>query len=153
MQQFIYRRQIPRPIRNTANWAFFTRTRGVELVNTMFLISACVALSGAKYSIVKLPMVYNAGTLNLTALIYGLVCLAVLQTIGMVCDGTCKYRWVSALVLSISSAFWAWLAVLTYHSAAWLTSIGVHKQALFAYIILCVICWLAADYIRQDITE
>ena len=91
MQQFTYRRHTPRPIHKTASWAFFTRTRGVELVNTMFLISACVALSGAKYSIVKLPMVYNAGTLNLTALVYGLICLAVLQTIGMFCDGTCKY--------------------------------------------------------------
>lgn len=119
----------------------------------MFLISACVALSEAKYSIVKLPMVYNAGTLNLSLLLYALACLAALQTVGMFCDGVCRYRWVSALVLSISSAFWAWLAVITYHSAAWLTSIGVHKQALFAYIILCVICWLAADYIRQDITE
>ena len=91
--------------------------------------------------------------LNLNSLLIGLSLLAVLQAIGMFCDGSCKYRWVSALVLSISSAFWAWLAVITYHSAAWLTSIGVHKQALFAYIILCVICWLAADYIRQDITE
>lgn len=153
MQQFTYRRQIPRPIHSTANWAFFTRTRGVELVNTMFLVSACVALSEAKYSIVKLPMVYNAGTLNLTLLLYVLAGLAALQAVGMFCDGTCKYRWVSALVLSVSSAFWAWLAVITYHSAAWLTSIGVHKQALFAYIILCVICWLAADFIRQDITE
>ena len=153
MQQFTYRRRIHRPVHDTANWVFFTRTRGVELVNTMFLVSACVALSEAKYSIVKLPMVYNAGTLNLTALLYALAGLAALQAAGMFCDGACRYRWVSALVLSISSAFWAWLAVITYHSAAWLTSIGVHKQALFAYIILCVICWLAADYIRQDITE
>lgn len=153
MQQFTYRRQIPRPIHSTANWVFFTRTRGVELVNTMFLVSACVALSEAKYSIVKLPMVYNAGTLNLSLLLYALAGLAALQAVGMFCDGACRYRWVSALVLSVSSAFWAWLAVITYHSAAWLTSIGVHKQALFAYIILCVICWLAADYIRQDITE
>ena len=153
MQQFTYRRHVPRPIHTTANWVFFTRTRGVELVNTMFLVSACVALSEAKYSIVKLPMVYNAGTLNLSLLLYALACLAALQTVGMFCDGVCRYRWVSALVLSISSAFWAWLAVITYHSAAWLTSIGVHKQALFAYIILCVICWLAADFIRQDITE
>lgn len=153
MQPFTYRRHVPRPIHNTANWVFFTRTRGVELINTMFLVSACVALIGTKYSIVKLPMVYNAGTLNLNHLLIGLALLAVLQAIGMFCDGTCKYRWVSALVLSISSAFWAWLAVITYHSAAWLTSIGVHKQVLFAYIILCVICWLAADYIRQDITE
>lgn len=153
MQQFTYRRQIPRPIHSTANWVFFTRTRGVELVNTMFLVSACVALSEAKYSIVKLPMVYNAGTLNLSLLLYALAGLAALQAVGMFCDGACRYRLVSALVLSVSSAFWAWLAVITYHSAAWLTSIGVHKQVLFAYIILCVICWLAADYIRQDITE
>lgn len=153
MQQFTYRRPVPRPIRSTANWAFFTRTRGVELVNTMFLLSACAALVSTKYTIVKMPMVYNAGTLNLTAMCYALAGLAALQFAGMFRDGACRYRWVSALVLSISSAIWAWFAIITYHSAAWLTSIGVHKQALFAYIIMCVICWLAADYIRQDITE
>lgn len=153
MQHFVFRRHIPRPIRKTANWAFFTRTRGVELVNTMFLISACIALKGAKYSIVSLPMVYNADTLDLNVLSYALSGLAVLQAIGLFCDGTCRYRWVSVVVLSLSSAFWMWLAIITYHSAAWLTSIGVHKQATFAYIILCVICWLAADYIRQDITD
>lgn len=153
MQQFVYRRPAPRSLHSTSSWVFFTRTRVIELVNTMFLISACAALGENKYSVVHLPVVYNAGTLNLTLLLYALAGLAALQAVGLFCDGECGYRKVSAAVLSISSAFWAWLAVLTYHSAVWLTSIGVHKQTLFAYIILCVICWLAADYIRQDIED
>lgn len=153
MQRSIRDKCTCRPVTDTSSWVFFTPTRAVELVNTMFLFSACAALSKVEYSIVKLPIVYNAGTLNLDALLYALASLSVLQAVGLFCDGECKYRWVSALVLMVSSAFWAWLAIITYYSAGWLTSIGVHRQVLYAYIIMCVICWLAADYIRQDIAE
>lgn len=142
-----------RPIRRTSNWAFDTTTRGVELMNMVSLLGMVAAFGSAKIRVVSLPMDFNADTLNLNWLCIAIAMLAVAQFFSMFIDGQSPYRRVSVLILSISSVLWAWLAMLTYHSADWVSSIGVHKQLFYMHSIMCGICWLAADYLHSKLND
>lgn len=142
-----------RVVRRAANWTFVTKTRGVELFNAMSLLGAAAAFSNTKTRLINLPSLYNADTIDTFALCWLFVGLSVVQWYGLFQWDKAQSRMVSAVVLMVSSALWFWLATLTYHSAAWLTSVGVHRQLLYMHIILGVLCWLAADQIRAEVNQ
>lgn len=142
-----------RPVRRASDWMFITKTRGVELINAVLLLAACATFYETKAMVAPLPKMYNAKHLDISALCVILLLLAALQWVGLFLGDRDKWRRVSALALTVSAAMYIWLATLIYYSSAWLTAIGVHRQALMTYIVMSVFCWLAADYIREGLDE
>lgn len=121
------------------------------MLNTLFLIGTVVAFSGATIRVAKLPMGYNAESLDTRMVCSIAFGLAVVQLIALFAGDKTPLRRLSVMVLMMSSGVWFWLATLTYYSAEWLNSIGIHKQLLYAHIIVGIMCWLAADYIRDNL--
>lgn len=142
-----------RPVRHTANWVFITKTRGVEAMNVVLLMATVAAFAGADKRIVALPMGYNADSIDtwVISCICGLLALG--QTSALFALDCARLRYLSVIVLMVSTAMWLWLATITYYSADWLAHIGVHKQLFSVYIGFAIMCWLAASYISDVLDQ
>lgn len=140
-----------RPIRKTADWVFITRTRGIEVLNMLFLFGAALVFFSTPVSSVAMPTVYAADTLNFKLLATVIMLLSCLQFAVMFISDTSPWRRTAVFVMAISSALWIWLGILTYHSSDWLNSVGVHRQLLYIHWGMGAICFLTADFIHDNL--
>lgn len=140
----------PRTIRRASDWVFITKTRGVELFNAMLLMAAAATFYETGENVVKLPKAYLAKHLDVYGLCILLLVMSLSQWVGLLMGDRDKWRRISVLALTASSAMYVWLATLIFYSSSWLYAIGVHRQTLAVYTIMSVLCWLAADYIKDE---
>lgn len=135
-------------VRNMQEWVFRTTTRGVEIVNITLLAHLTFALADSNLSAIT-PHGFTIASIDTSIAACVTAAMAAAQFTGLFSDTCSRCRKFSGLLLSLSAVVWLFAASVVYVDYTSVYTLGVGYAFAGVYTVVAVLCYLAAEVIRE----